>query len=151
MNSLQNPKASEFQQLQILHGALMAGATLVSIMLGFLLVRDGALADYSKFTSGFLPIAAAIMFMEIAISFTIWNRRQSNIPVTNVASEKWLHYRSSCILRWALLEGGILISVILTFLERNPAGFCIPAVGLVFLFLARPSRDYVAEQYKLEA
>ncbi len=150
MNNLQNPKTNNFQQLQVLHGALMAGAVLMSIVLGFLLTQDAAVADFSGLTKGLLAIALVLMSLEIVVSNFIWRSRQATIPTAGLPSEKWLHYRTACILRWALLEGGILISVVLTFLERNTAGFCITAVGLAFLFLARPSRDYVAEQYGLE-
>jgi len=127
----------------------MAGAILISCMLGFLLKRDGAVADYTGFTSGYLPIAAGILFMEIIISFVLWNKRQSEELTTKTTSEKWMHYRSACILRWALIEGGILISVVLTFLQQNLAGFVLVAIGLAFMFLARPNRDYVAEKYGL--
>lgn len=140
---------NDFKQIQILHGALMAGAMLMSIVIGGLLYSEGASADYAGLGSGFLLIAAVIMVLEISVSNVIWNNRQSNIPVTNVATEKWAHYRSSSILRWALLEGGIILSVVLTYMEKNLAGFIITAIGLAFLYLARPSRDYVSEKYGL--
>lgn len=142
-------QADNFKQLQILHGALMMGAIFISIVLGYLLTNEAAITDYAGLGSGFLAIAAAIMAVEVVISYLIWNKRQSNIPATNVATEKWAHYRSSCILRWAMLEGGIFLSVVLTYLEQNLAGFVITAIGLAFLFLARPSRDYVSEKYGL--
>ena len=145
MDNLSN--TDQFKQLQIMPGALMAGAVLMSCVIGFLLTSDGAVANFASLTDGLLLFAIIIMAAEIVISFVLWNNRQSNIPTTNVQSEKWAHYRSSCILRWACLEGGVLISIILSFLEQNPAGFSIAALGLGFLFLARPSREYVAEQY----
>ncbi|MCF8246899.1 MAG: hypothetical protein K9J37_10535 [Saprospiraceae bacterium] len=150
MKNLSNPKTNDFQQLQVLHGALMAGAVLVSIMLGFIMSGDGAVADFTGLTSGMLQIAIIVMTVEIALSFVLWRNSQSSIPTTDEQSEKWTHYRSSCIIRWACLEGGVLICVVLSFLEQNPAGFSIAAVGLAFLFLARPSKAYVAEQYGME-
>ncbi len=150
MENLPNSKTNDFQQLQIMHGALMVGAILVSIMLGFMMSGDGAVADFKGLTSRMLQIAAIVMVVEIALSFLLWQNRQSSIPITNDQAEKWMHYRSSCILRWACLEGGILICVVLSFLEQNPAGLSIAAVGLVFLFLARPSKEFVEEHYGIK-
>ena len=122
---------------------------MICLVLGFVMSREGKVASFTGWTDGLLLYAMIFMAFEIGISHLLWNNRQSNIPVTNVQTEKWMHYRTSCILRWACLQGGILISVILSYLEQNTAGFAIAAVGLAFLFLARPSRDYVAENYGL--
>ncbi len=109
--------------------------------------REGAVATFSGWSDGLLLIAAIVMMAEIVLSFLLWSNRQSKIPVAGLLFEKWMHYRSSCIFRWACLEGGILIAVVLSYLEQNPAGFSIAAIGLGFLFLARPSREYFVEHY----
>ncbi|MBI1225146.1 MAG: hypothetical protein GC192_07885 [Bacteroidetes bacterium] len=149
MNSSSTSSSNDFQQLQVLHGAMMMGAVLIAVFLGFMMTSDGAVADFAGLMKGFLLIAMVLMAAEISASNLIWRSRQAKIPATNDPAVKWMHYRTSCIIRWALLEGGVLISVVLTFLEQNLAGFCIAAVGLVFLLMAKPSRDYVADQYRI--
>ncbi len=138
---------NDFQQLQVLHAALMVGAVAVCVVLGLVMSREGAVATFTGWSDGLLLIAAIVMAAEVAISYLLWRSRQASIPISAPLFDKWMHYRSSCILRWACLEGGILIAVLLSYLEQNPAGFSIAAIGLGFLFLARPSREYFVEHY----
>ena len=140
-----------FKQLQIMHLALVGGVVILSAVIGLLLSNKGAAADYSGIFQGFLLAASGILALQLVVSYLVWNKRQSGIPASAGSTEKMAHYQTSCILRWALIESGTLISVILTFLEQNLAGLAIAAVGLAFLFLAKPNKDYVMEKYGLRA
>ncbi len=151
MNNLTKPAAADFKALQVLHLALMIGAILMTSVLGFIMSSDGIAPAPISWLEGFPLYAIVIMAFEIVMSFVLWNMRQSKLPTNATVDEKLMHYRSSCILRWACLEGGVLISVIFAFLAHNPAIFAVSTVGLALMFLARPSKDYLMEKYGVDA
>lgn len=137
-----------FKSLQILFMALMGGAILMATLMGFLISTEGEVKESTNWLEGFPLYAILLMAAEVVASYFLWNMRQSKLPDAGAsAADKLAHYRSACILRWACLQGAVLVSIIFAFLDRNPMIFAVSAVGLALLFLARPSKDYFSEKY----
>jgi hypothetical protein len=151
MNNLQNSVNTKFKQLQTLHIALMLGALLMGSVLWFLIKSQAGEPSPINWLEGFPLYALIIMVVQVAASTLLWSNRQSKLPSAGTADEKWAHFSSSCILRWACLDGGILVSIVLAYLALQPEIFAISAAGLVLLFLARPSKEYLSEKYGLDA
>jgi hypothetical protein len=139
--------SGHFKQMQVLHTAMMVGVVMVAVILGGIISTEGTVTDYNGFVTGLLGIAAILMAAVLTVSQLIWNKRQGEIPNLKTADEKWMHYRSASIVRWAMIEGSIFFAICMVFVEKNLAGYLLVAVGLAFLYLARPNRDYAAEKY----
>ena len=71
MENLSNTKTNDFQQLQIMHGALMMGAVLMCIVLGYLMTNEGAVANFDGWSHGLLLIATIVMGAEICPSLSV--------------------------------------------------------------------------------
>jgi hypothetical protein len=151
MNSLQSNFSAKFKQLQILHLALVGGAVFMGCIIWFLMPNTGILATTINWFEGLPLISIIVMAVEIALSYFVWFSRQSKIPATASANEKWNHYQSSCVIRWACLQGATLITIVFAHLVQHPYIFGVSAVGLALLIIARPSKDYLMEKYGLEA
>ena len=71
MDKLPETKMNDFQQLQILHAALMVGAISVCIVLGLVMSREGAVATFKGWSDGLLFIATIVMAAEVVVSYLL--------------------------------------------------------------------------------
>ncbi|MCB0637969.1 MAG: hypothetical protein KDC54_15175, partial [Lewinella sp.] len=65
------------------------------------------------------------------------------------AQGKVLHYRTSVILRSAVLEAGNLFCLMLALLERNMNHLLFFALGLLVFFYFRPRINEITDLYQL--
>jgi hypothetical protein len=80
---------------------------------------------------------------------TIYKKKLQAIPPMDPAKDRMAAYRAAALLRWALIEVPVLVSVIFLRLTGNYA-FLALALALMFVFAAvRPSTDVITYQLRL--
>ena len=142
---LSTPKEG-LKQTQVLHLALILGPILMSTMLWFAIGTNDEFSEPTIFPKVF-PIVLGSIF---AAAFYIYKIRVSQRGEIVDLLTKVEHYRSTSILRWAMLEGGALISMLFYFFMENNFVFLILfAIALIGLAYSRPSKNQFAEDYNL--
>lgn len=96
---------------------------------------------------GMLAIAAFIWML--LISFLLYRRRLAKGVQLESLTEKLEHYRVSCIMRWAMLEFGILIVVVLAMIDGNYPLFLVYALGVAIFAFTRPGIDDFKSEYSI--
>jgi len=75
----------------------------------------------------------------LLLSNFLFRKRVKSIGSNEINSENINDYRGAYILRWALLEGAILVNVIIYFFaEKHPALIVVALLLLLLLFVSKP-------------
>jgi hypothetical protein len=77
----------------------------------------------------------AVSFILIKTGLTIFNRKAASIPVTAAAPKKISLYKTAAIIKWAMMEMPVLLSIVSFMVTRNYALIILAfALMLVFAF-----------------
>lgn len=139
-------KPNLFKQTQILYFALLLGQVLMGVML-FMLMK-GRPAD-APVDFPFNYIIPAAVVLGIVASQLFHRKQNASIPTSAPLDEKLAHFRKWGIMKWAVAEGGNLLSLILTFLLGNITTYVWFGVGVVMFAFLRPTLDKFASDYQL--
>ena len=140
----QNQPAT-FKQTQIAYYAMFMGQAFIALMIFYLMQESNGNAPESPFDI-IIPGAVVIGF---AASYFIAQQRKNGIPVNGSVQEKIDHYRTTSIMKWAIMEGGNLISLVLTFVMANTNYLMWFGLGLAAFVLLRPAKDKFMEEYQI--
>jgi hypothetical protein len=152
-----NPTTSGryMRTLKTLHTVLLAGmmlfAAIAVILLGtktFTGPEPGKMHDILKFLA---PLAALSGFIGSTIIFKK-QLDEINAALNSSLGQKLARYRTACIIRWALLEGPVILAVIGLLLTGNyyfygPIIFLL----LIFFLLYAPSEEKIKMQVKMSS
>ncbi len=139
-----------FQQLNVLYYALLVGQVLFAAVVYFLLsndMTDHALPDASLFQWLVPPVIMA----GAGAAYLLNRQRQAQLDQLADLPAKTDHYRSSVIIRSALMEGANLFAVIAALIDVNMTYLFYFAVGLLAFIYFRPSKDEFSSAYDLSA
>ena len=138
----------EFRQLQVLFFAMLIGQLIFMAVITYLLWEDGGEPAYLLGESRDVMAAGAYMAAVIFIARFIdgmWKKQIATMQ--RLERPSFGHYRSTVILRLAILEGAGLLTVILAFTTRNPILLLATALGLMAFWSARPTEEEFQERY----
>ncbi|MEO1258111.1 MAG: hypothetical protein AAFZ15_04915 [Bacteroidota bacterium] len=141
------PQPATFKQTQILYYGMFIGQAFMALVI-FYLMQEG---PENSPVSPFDIIIPGAVVMGFAVSYFIGQQRKNAIPVNGSMQEKLDHYRTTNIIKWALLEGGNLISLVLTFATANTNYLLWFGLGLAAFVLLRPSKDKFMEEYQIKS
>ena len=137
--------AHDFRALGILYLALLLGPL---FMLMIILTVDNNEMDGIEL---FRTIGPVISVLTMALSFVIYNSRKVQGQQIMDVDEKFLHFRTSIILRSALLEGGNLLLIMFMFLDSSDWIYLIFfAVSMGVFILVKPTPSTFITDYKLK-
>lgn len=94
-------------------------------------------------------IGAGLMILQVFLSTYLFKKRLSEIDEDDTIEQKLEDYRAACIIRWALLEGAVIVNAILFFLFENQINLLVSVVGLGIFFLSRPTKITVFNDLNL--
>lgn len=138
------------KSLKVLHFALLMGQTifaLIACYLVFVKEFQPTLADISQELLIAVILIGLVMFIAGNTIFKkkIEPLKDPSIPV----SQKLENYRATSIIRWAMLEGAVLLSIIFFLLTGNQQ-ILIVAVVLIILFITtRPRLQKISEHLNI--
>lgn len=145
MNRSQHP--ASYKQIQILFFALLAGQVMIGAVIYFLLIT-GEFAPKTG-ENMFNYIVPVVVLGSVAASVFINRHVGQRAGEQAGLQEKLLHYRTRNILRWAVLQGGNMIALVLAALEGDTLLLFWFAFGVMAFAVMRPSLDKFREEYQL--
>ncbi len=138
----------DFRQLQVLFFAMVIGQLLFMAVVIFLLWEGGLAPSYLLGEYEDLMIAGAyvagMIFMSRFID-SMWKKQIATMQ--RLQRSSFGHYRSTVILRLAILEGAGLLTIILAMVTRNPVLFLATALGLMAFWTAQPREQEFTDRY----
>lgn len=136
-------KGNEFKALQILHMAMLTGMTIFAVISVFLVIQGMVKVNVAAFEKPLQVVALLASVGGTAAGFALFNKRLKSIQVMDTAQNRLGAYRAAAILRWALIEGPILLSIIFFLLTGNYA-FLALAIALILVFVVvRPAKPVI--------
>jgi hypothetical protein len=145
MSKIQQNFAQYLRALQIMFFALFAGSTIVLIMFYFM-APDGS---ESLSGDGFIMYIPLVMLTLIAGAFYLGRNRIEAARQLRDLKQKMTAYRAALILRWALIEGSVLMTSVFFFLTRDIQLLIVAGVGIVIFALFFPSRERIITDLEL--
>ena len=129
----------EIKSLLTIHTALLAGQIILLMLFYFLAGNRYNSGNLQLFKT--LQIAAAILAMSsVTAAFVIFKKKVTELQLSDSnLKEKLILYRAACILKFAMIEGPAIFSIISYCIFPNTS-FIVLAVILIVLFaLQRPT------------
>ena len=145
MKTNQQQPAS-FKKTQILYYSLFIGQVLMGIIF-FYIMRMGEINTLVVPPYNFI-IPGAVVIGWLA-SYYVGQLRGNSIPEEGSTQEKLEHYQTSSLFKYALAEGGNLISLVFTFMMANTNYLIWFGFGLAAFILLKPNREQFMDQYKV--
>jgi len=135
-------KGNEFKALQILHMAMLTGMALFTVVAVFL-VTKGLIPVNKALEKPLQVVALLVSVGSTAAGFALFNKRIKSIQPTDAVANRITIYRAAAILRWALIEFPVLLSIISFILTGNYA-FLALAIALILVFVVvRPAKPVI--------
>lgn len=139
---------SIFRQVNILYYALLAGQVLFCLVVLFgVLDPDARQSGWPEAPFGL--VVPVLMASTMSAAFFINNRQLSQATDQPNLGAKINHYRSTVILRSALIEGGNLFCLVVLLLENNSTYLFLFAAGLLVFLYFRPGLNEFTQHYAL--
>ena len=135
-------KSPIFNQLNIIFLSMLAGQVL---LLGIIHFVVGVSPDQDDSMIIIIPV---ILASAMVGAYMIYQNRKGQAAELETLEEKVAHYRSSAMLRLALMEGAVLLSIIAYFLEGNTMYLSYIAVGIMTFGYYRPSEAEFEKDYE---
>lgn len=131
--------------LLVLHFTLFAGQIIFVLIATLLVSLNLFPAVLGKYGPELILLSALIEVIAILLAKMLFKRKLRKINQNNLALNKKLEaYRGANITRWAILEGGALIVIVL-FLLTNQFLILFIVLALLFIFYTtRPTAPNIA-------
>jgi hypothetical protein len=139
-----------FSILSTLHRAFLIGQVLFAVAAVAVRTTGQMEVDAGKELGEILPIVAlGLAIAGVAASHFLFSKRLETLRQRDGLAQKLQDYRSALILRWALLEGPVMLAIIAYMLTGNfLLLILIAAVVILFIFF-RPSRSRALQDLQL--
>ncbi len=134
-----------YNSIKILPLALIAGLCMISGIMVYLKQGQDATDNFGEFLVIIIALLAAAGF--VLGSFLFRKRIADSMGKTMI--EKLVIYRQATIIRFALLEGPGLFSIVFFFLTGNYLYMIITGAMVLFMLLNKPTDDMIAQHLML--
>lgn len=98
-----------------------------------------------------LTVVNLFLLAAIPLGYTLSNRRLESINPKDPFPRKWEQFQTAMILRWAMIEGTALFSVVGLILLKDAKQLVLFILCLIVLSFNAISRDKVSRMAKLNA
>jgi hypothetical protein len=131
-----------FRILTILHLSMCAGTILFLIVMAAMRFLGAAGEGDPALNHLLMPIAVVVVAVGCLGSHFLYKLRLKSVRNLTGLGAKLAVYRSLMIVRWALLEGPALFTVVCYFLTGNQLLLAFAALPVLMLLVSRPSREH---------
>ena len=142
-------RTGDFRNLRIIFFAMLAGQLLFAAVTYFLVSTDGGLGQAEFLGGDVVPYLALYIFVMVGGAYYL-DRTRAN----NAARRKYPNYRAAMnsyrttvIIRSAIVEAAVLLTLIVALLTGNLTVLLIALVGSAAFFLFRPSEEEFEARY----
>ncbi len=131
-------QSEEFKNLSILHYSMCFGALMITILLHFL-IKPISFTPLELSNDLLVLIGVGIGATNLFLHHFIFQKMTTSIDHNSNASQTSETYRQAYIIKWALLEGAVLINAMLYFfVTHNSLNIIVALILLIVLFLNKP-------------
>jgi magnesium-transporting ATPase (P-type) len=149
MNETSNLKQL-FTSLKIIYLGLVMGQ-IIFIAIFLFLVYSGNSGEMQDLSNILLFVAFVLVASAVFAANKIFNLKMSQIDENNSLEYKLSEYRTSLIIKFGILEGPSLLSIVFFFMTANELFLVFSILILGFFFIYRPSNSKIASDLKLKA
>ena len=141
----------QFRNLNLMFAALSLGQVLFLVIILYVIWGETAAGNTLPIDKQTLLIVGAAGFLGVAYAVRALGNYFRNKAVNEKQSleQKVSTYRTSLIMRWALVEGFNLLILIIAVLQQDKSLLLLFGAGLIVFFSLKPSTPAFAEAYKL--
>jgi len=134
-----------YNSIKILPSAIIAGLCLITCVIVFL--KKGEIQEDTF--GDFVVIGIALLAATCIVLSSYLFRKKVNESVGKPIIDKLVLYRQATIIRFALLDGPALFSIVFFLLTGNFLYLVITGAMALFMILNRPNDDMIAEHLML--
>jgi hypothetical protein len=135
--------------IQIIHFAQMIGAAMFGFIIFFVICSGQLEYHWSDLDMlNYLALAFCIVFPAIGIS--LFNKNIAQANSTELLKDKLDQYRSSFIIRTALVQGPILFCLVVTMLTKNGNMLYLIIPMFALQLYLRPTKKSISEDLMLD-
>lgn len=138
MTNLEQNFKQYFNILRILHLSLLATVVAFGVVIQVVLLPTGNFGSIEN-SSLYVNLGAGYMIFAIAIGYWLFGNQMKNAKASNNLNDKLHTYRSASIIRWALLEGAVLVALIFYLLSGSVVLLAVAGISLVAFLLLHPN------------
>ena len=148
MNTNRQTSKEYFKSLTIAHAALIMGQLLFAGVIYFQVSSAGnSISDRNGIP--FDIIVPILVIGGIVASYFIFNTLLKSAKNKSNLKEKLVSYRSAMIVRFALLEGPSLFSIIIVMITGNIMFFIYTLLIIGFFLYYRPTKESITNELEL--
>ena len=136
------------KSLNVIYLALILGQ--LSFMAVVIYLISDSVPDSSNMNllRTFIPVVSV---STVAISYILYNKRREQGAELDDLVQKTSHYRTSNIIRWALVEGGNLFIIVSVLLTGSKFFLIFFALGMGVFIVYRPTIKGFVNDYNLSS
>jgi len=143
---MDNSPRGQFKAIQILHLSLMSGPAMIFLVLWFQMPPE---INMKPLEGSFGLILPFVVLGAVVLGKLLAKNLKSTLKKSDLEG-KIVNYRTSSIMRWALIEGASLMSLmIFFFIENSIMSLMSFAFALFALALLRPTVEGFSAEYEL--
>jgi hypothetical protein len=132
-----------FKTIRLIHFALLAGQCLFVAVVLFL--RNHVSPDSVAEINMFLIVALALSVSGYFVGNLLFKQMVAVAAGKETFAQKLMVYQSALIIRYALIEGASLFSIVCLFLTGSFTFLLITGVLIIYFIFIRPKIDTIAE------
>ena len=131
------------KNIKTLHLSMCFGILMITLVIYYLISTNPSETIYS-FNTMFFRISAVILLLCLLAGSKLYQININHASNKKFDSYEAAHsnFRATNILRWAFLECGTVMSIILAYLDNNLLGLILGAIGLLFLYISKPNVEH---------
>lgn len=140
---------SYFQSLRIIHAFILGGAILFLAFVRFLGIDPDDLATAAIEDPVILYLPAAFMLLGVLFGEFMFRRQTKEASQHPELIDKLNAFRTACIMRWASMEGPVLLAIVFFLLYADKYFMAIALVGMALMAFARPTPQQAVKNLNL--
>jgi len=140
----------EIKVLIFLHRSLLMGQVILIALIYFTSTRMNNTTPNQDFGKALQTVVAIATIGCVAAGFIIFKKKVTSLQQgTQSFSEKLTQYRTASIIKYALLQGPCLFSMILFFLNKNPSSLFLSLILIVLFSMQTPAAINISYDLKV--
>jgi hypothetical protein len=136
---MSNQFKPEIKSLISIHTILLSGQIIMLLLFYFLAgkLNNGGNPEFFK---ALQFVAAFVAISSVTAAFVIFKKKVTQLQLSDSnLSERLALYRAACILKFALIEGPVVFSVIAYFIFPNASFIVLAGILIVLFAMQRPT------------
>lgn len=151
MNTANQPETTKavLKTITIIHFALCMSVFAFGAFM--FLTTENATLNLADTADTFFFLVPVFAILAAFVSQFLFRKNLKRVQTKNTLKEKLVHYQSSKIIQFALIEGAAFFSIAIFMITTNLFYLIIAIVLLTYLIFLRPSTSTIKEDLDLNA